>query len=236
LIQDILDDEVRDGLHIPQSFFVKNIENVQGDEKDIIIFSVAYARDSKGKINMQFGSLNVAGGENRLNVAVTRAREKIIVVSSIWPEELKIDNVKNEGPRLLRSYLEYAREVSGGKYKSIAVSDTHREAGWYLNNNLQVWGKKKYPLYSIVRDALPFASAVVKKENKTLGVILTDDDKYMNSISVKEHHAYTPELLQQKKWRHEFVFSRRWWANRTDTEERLVKFVYQADAASKVNS
>ncbi len=69
------------GLTWPSNWFVKNIENVQGDEKDIIIFSTAYAPDENGKMTMQFGSLNLDGGENRLNVAVTRAREKDILVS-----------------------------------------------------------------------------------------------------------------------------------------------------------
>ena len=64
---------------------VKNIENIQGDEFDIVIFSVGYAPDVNGRLLMNFGTLNQTGGENRLNVAVTRAREKIYVVSSILP-------------------------------------------------------------------------------------------------------------------------------------------------------
>src|SRR5690606_31627296 len=107
LIMDLLDAESeRRGTRIPSSLFVKNIENVQGDEKDIIIFSIGYAPGKKGRMTMQFGSLNTAGGENRLNVAVTRAREKIILVTSIWPEQLKTQESKHAGPRLLKEYLE----------------------------------------------------------------------------------------------------------------------------------
>ena len=67
---------IEKGFDIPDDLFVKNIENVQGDERDIIIFSVGYAPDKNGKMNHHFGSLNIQKGENRLNVAITRAKEK----------------------------------------------------------------------------------------------------------------------------------------------------------------
>ncbi len=66
---------------------------------------MGYAPDEKGKITMNFGSLNMQGGENRLNVAVTRAREKIYFVTSVWPEQLQTEQTANEGPRLLKAYL-----------------------------------------------------------------------------------------------------------------------------------
>ena len=92
--------------------FVKNIENVQGDERDIIIFSVGYARDAEGKLRILFGTLNREGGENRLNVAVTRARQEIIVICSVEPDELKTDATKNAGPKRLKDYLQYAKFIS----------------------------------------------------------------------------------------------------------------------------
>lgn len=86
---------------------------MQGDERDIIIFSVGYAKDAEGKIRTQFGSLSQEGGENRLNVAVTRAREKIVVVCSISPSDLlRTRTSKNNGPKRLKDYLSYAKTVS----------------------------------------------------------------------------------------------------------------------------
>ena len=73
------------------SLFVKNIENVQGDERDIIIFSMGYARDPEGYVRRRFGWLNNDGGQNRLNVAISRAKQKIYFVSSLFPEELKVE-------------------------------------------------------------------------------------------------------------------------------------------------
>lgn len=69
---------------------MRNIENVQGDERDIILFSIGYAKNEEGKIYNRFGMLNQKGGENRLNVAITRAKEGIVIVSSIEPEELNV--------------------------------------------------------------------------------------------------------------------------------------------------
>jgi very-short-patch-repair endonuclease len=92
-----------------EAFFVKNLENVQGDERDIMIVSVGYGRDASGRLLMNFGPLNQLGGERRLNVAITRAREQVILVSSLLPEDIDIRRTQNPGPRLLRDYLEYAR-------------------------------------------------------------------------------------------------------------------------------
>ena len=78
--------------------FIKNIENVQGDERDIIIFSLTHAPGNAGKMSRQFGSLNIIKGENRLNVAVTRAREMIYIVTSFWPEDMDTGGLKNEVP------------------------------------------------------------------------------------------------------------------------------------------
>ena len=92
---------------LDERVFIKNIENVQGDERDIILFSIGYAKNEEGKIYNRFGMLNQKGGENRLNVAVTRAKEAIIVVSSIEAEELNVANTAQMGPKLLKSYLKY---------------------------------------------------------------------------------------------------------------------------------
>jgi hypothetical protein len=92
--------------------FVKNLENVQGDERDIIILSVCYAPGPDGKMKMNFGPINQAGGEKRLNVILSRARQHMIVVSSISASD--ITNDWNDGARCLRNFLEYANAVSRG--------------------------------------------------------------------------------------------------------------------------
>ena len=98
-----------------KSLFVKNIENVQGDERDIIVFSMGYARDPEGYVRRRFGWLNNDGGQNRLNVAISRAKQKIYFVSSLFPEELKVEDLKSTGPKLLKDYMRYCYYVSNKK-------------------------------------------------------------------------------------------------------------------------
>ncbi len=213
------------GQTLPESLFVKNIENVQGDEKDIIIFSIGYAPDKKGRLMMQFGSLNMAGGENRLNVAVTRAREKIILFTSITPEQLKVDDIRNEGPRLLRDYLAFAREVSAGRYRPQSPIQTQHTKAWFLSRRLQEWSASRMPEFTFDTEALPFTDINVLKDDQYLGVILTDDVRYFSALSAKDVHAYTPALLTQKKWKHLMVFSRNFWKDREKVETELMLFV-----------
>lgn len=94
-------------------FFVKNLENVQGDERDTIFFSVGYAKTKEQKANgkpmsMRFGPLGVSGGERRLNVAITRAKINVKLVSSILPSDIDLSRTESDGIRMLRSYIEFA--------------------------------------------------------------------------------------------------------------------------------
>ncbi len=226
LILDLLEERfASEGLQVPASLFVKNIENVQGDEKDVIIFSVGYAPDKRRKLTMQFGSLNMAGGENRLNVAVTRAREKIVLICSIQPEQLRTDELKNEGPGLLKKYLEYAREVSQGKFSPTVFQDGKQASTWYLNHQIREWGMVKFPEFDFEAGGLPLADLCVRNDSRYLGIVLTDDLHYFNSLSGKDFFAYTPALMSRKNWSYHFVFSRNLWQDRERVEEDLLRFL-----------
>ena len=225
LILDILESEaMKTGQTLPSSLFVKNIENVQGDEKDIIIFSVGYAPDKKGKMIMQFGSLNAAGGENRLNVAVTRAREKIILFTSIWPEQLSVDDIKNDGPKLLRKYLEYVRQVDRKEYRQEQLP-LQQNQHWYLSARLQQWATDRLKEYAFENHVLPFADVPIRLDNQYIGLILTDDGRYFSSLSPKDIYAYTPALLTQKNWKYFRVYSRNLWKDREKMERDLMIFI-----------
>jgi hypothetical protein len=220
LIQDLLDEEK---IALPPSLFIKNIENVQGDERDIIIFSTTYALDVRGRLRMQFGSLNLVGGENRMNVAVTRAREKIVVVSSIFPHQLQVEDLANEGAKVLKKYLEYALEVSEGKYKPTLPKPSKQNLEWYLKEKLSSVGTQTTAgIVGIftnngVRKDIPFADLAVEAiGNQTLAklkLILTDDNLYFDALSVLESHVYLPVLLRKKGWSFQRMYSRNWWNN-----------------------
>lgn len=115
LIEDLLDEAAsKDPILEKWAFgseepiFVKNLENVQGDERDVILFSVGYGKDETGKLIMNFGPLNRDGGWRRLNVAVTRSRIEMKVFSSISPEELRINDTASEGVKSFKRFLQYA--------------------------------------------------------------------------------------------------------------------------------
>jgi very-short-patch-repair endonuclease len=92
-----------------EPFFIKNLENVQGDERDTIIFSIGYAKDSKGTMYMNFGPLSRDGGYRRLNVAITRAKFNVKLVGSIQPTDIDLDRTNSEGVKMLRSYIDFAK-------------------------------------------------------------------------------------------------------------------------------
>jgi AAA domain/Protein of unknown function (DUF4011) len=209
LILDLL--EERSGLTTPSRLFVKNIENVQGDETDIIIFSMAYAPDKKGKLSAQFGSLNQQGGENRLNVAITRAREKIMVVASFWPEQLQVDETLNPGPRLLKDYLTFARTVSQGEFVPSVLPNREHHHDWYLKKRIRKEIESKPGNFDLVEDRFPLTDLTAVHGKKQHGIVLTDDEYYRDSLTAKERHALLPELLEQKNWKFASVYSRNYW-------------------------
>ena len=218
------------------SIFIKNLENVQGDERDIIIFSIGYARNEYGKVVAHFGSLSVEGGENRLNVAITRAKEKIYVVTSIEPEELMVEGSKNAGPKIFKSYLKYVRAISNKKKKEAefildsfkppkvntseivienqledAIKEELVKLGYDVETNL---GNTDYKLSLAVYD---------KKLDRYLLGIECDYSAYKSSESILERDVYRTKFLQSRGWNIMRVWSRDWWHNKNKVISNIVK-------------
>ncbi|YCH09987.1 DUF3320 domain-containing protein [Arthrobacter sp. alpha11c] len=114
----------------PEGLFVKNLENVQGDERDVILFSTGFSKNDRGYLPLNFGPLNRAGGERRLNVAITRARRQVIIFSSFSPSELRAEETSSIGIKHLRSYLDLAEYGTGSlpyDGRRTFALDLHRE-------------------------------------------------------------------------------------------------------------
>ncbi len=205
--------------------FIKNLENVQGDERDIIIFSIAYAKNEDGKVYMNFGSLSADGGENRLNVAITRAKSKIIVVTSIEPEELKIENAKHLGPRLLKQYLTYVRSVSEGDTDGVNAILTELSGA---EGNLTERYSKRTPIEEEIKAKLEKLGYSVEmglgnrnnrislavydgESDRYLLGIMIDKDAFASSASPLERDVYKPKFLESRGWRIMRIWSRDWW-------------------------
>ena len=123
-----------------EPLFIKNLENVQGDERDVILFSIGYGPDENGKVYMNFGPLNREGGWRRLNVAVTRARKEMVVFSSVEADQIRTASTSSLGVHALRSFIEYAQgkplsESSDNSVKSYEVSSVAKRICAYLEQN-----------------------------------------------------------------------------------------------------
>jgi superfamily I DNA and/or RNA helicase len=220
LVQDFVETKFAE-VHevIPGRLMIKNIENVQGDERDFIIFSIGYAPDPKGKVSVQFGSLNADGGENRLNVAVSRAREKIVVVSSLWPEQLEVGETKNAGPKLLKAYLQFAREVARGDFKPYVVENKKYAGSPQLKK--EIVKSIRYNKMELKEDAFPFYDLTAQHGKVLKGAVFTDDHFYYEALSAKAPHALLPRLLKMKNWPNCRVYSRTFWLDKKRLENEL---------------
>ena len=220
LISDLIETRFQEnGTPIPHNLFIKNIENVQGDECDVVIFSVGYAPSSGRKLMLQFGSLNVEGGINRLNVAVTRAREKMIIVTSIEPEQLEVSGVKSEGPHMLRSWLEFVKQFAGANSQEWFSPPRAHESGWYLSDRIRNAERLKD---CVTPAPFAFADLVTKKDGTYHRIVLTDDERYLQSPSPKLHHSFLPALLRSKKWDWVTCYSRNYWLDQEQLTDKIL--------------
>ena len=219
LILDLIaEDEI---LSQADNIHVKNIENVQGDEFDVVVFSTGYARNRQGKFTANFGLLARSGGENRLNVAITRARQKVILVTSLSIGDFTEGQLQNPGIKLLRDYLRYVEENAAGKEIAITAEKPEGfEVSWYLKNQLM----GHYGNHEVRINSLSKAMDLeLLEDGQYVAGILTDDHRLYASRSVKEAFVYHPRLLRQKKWEVVHIFSRQYWLDREDLlETRLV--------------
>jgi superfamily I DNA and/or RNA helicase len=221
------------------SLFVKNIENVQGDERDIIIFSVGYAPNENNRVSVNFGSLSQDGGENRLNVAISRAKKKIFVVTSIEPEELNVDNAKYNGPKLFKKYLQYVREVSNsnkdGAYDILyslldttlssennRIHDSDFEAEVYYE--LSRLGYTIHTQVGVSGYKIDLAVYDPARAKYILG-IECDGATYHSSKSARERDIHRQRYLESRGWRIERIWSRDWWKNHHGEIKRLEKII-----------
>ncbi len=108
--------------------FIKNLENVQGDERDVILFSVGYGPDESGKVSMNFGPLNRDGGWRRLNVAISRARKEMVVYSVLRPEQIDLARTRSEGVAGLKGFLEFAERGSNVIARRTDIADSANDS------------------------------------------------------------------------------------------------------------
>jgi very-short-patch-repair endonuclease len=210
-----------------EPFFVKNLENIQGDERDVIFISVGYARDTSGYLSMGFGPLSTSGGERRLNVLITRARVRCEVFSSITADDIDLNRAHSRGAAAFKSFLAYARlrlldvaKPSGGDCDSEfeqQVATALRKLGYEVDHQVGVAG---FFVDLAVRDP--------EQPGRYLLGIECDGATYHSSRSARDRDRLRQQVLEGRQW----IIHRIWstdWFHRPD--EQLRKTVQAIEAA-----
>jgi predicted DNA-binding WGR domain protein len=224
---------------------VKNLENIQGDERDIIIMSVCYGHDAGGRMLMNFGPINQRGGEKRLNVIFSRARHHMAIVSSIRHHD--ITNDYNDGANSLKNFLQYAEAISKGdavqarrvlenlnplSRKALAplskgdavieqLAAALRQLGHAVDLNV---GQSRFRCDLAVRDASDNAYQ--------LGILVDTDSHYANP-NLLDRYLMQPSILQAFGWRFALVLTKDWYHNPQDVLARLEKLLEGKEIADE---
>ena len=213
-----------------ETFFVKNLETVQGDERDTIFFSIGYARTKEQKKNgrmmsMNFGPLTQSGGERRLNVAITRARINIKLISSILPSDFREDNL-SEGVEMLREYIRFAMNGPAARLKDgrVKQDDFADSVCRYLNE--RGYETERNAGCSGYRIDIAVKHPVL--ENVYAAAVECDGYNYISGRTVRDRDRLRGSVLQAMGWHLYRVWSAEWFRNEDGEGRRLTDFIDKA--------
>ncbi|MBQ3830042.1 MAG: DUF4011 domain-containing protein [Spirochaetales bacterium] len=219
----------REDLNEP--FFVKSLENVQGDERDTIIFSIGYAKDKAGIMRMNFGPLSRAGGERRLNVAITRAKYNVKLVGSILPTDILIERISEDGPKLLRKYIEYAINGPEVLEQESAPAEDEEFESPFEKSVFDFLSAKGYKVETQV-GCSGYRIDLAVKHPKLSGIyvlgIECDGAMYHSSKTARERDRLRQSLLESMGWKLYRIWSTDWIKDMVNEKRRLLDAVQKA--------
>lgn len=205
-------------------FFVKNLERVQGDERDAIILSIGYAKAANGRLPLRFGPLNLVGGERRLNVAITRARQRMTVVSSFSHHDFDPQApTKNRGPELLRRYLEYC--AHHGDLGRVGRRQDHYELNPFEQQVLEVLQDADIPVvpqWGVSGYRIDFALAHPDRPGQMLLAVETDGDRYHRTARARDRDRLRQAHLERLGWQFHRIWAADWFTGQQAETTRLV--------------
>lgn len=206
-----------------EELFIKNLENVQGDERDVILFSITYGPDKAGRITMGFGPLNLEGGQRRLNVAISRARERVVIFSTLQPDQIDLARVNAAGVIDLKNYLDFA--IRGPKALveqstptgtdpdspfEVAVIRALREKGWAVHPQV---GCSGYRIDIGVVDP--------RAPGRYLLGIECDGRSYHSGATARDRDRLRQLVLEGLGWKLHRIWSTDWWTDHQREVEKL---------------
>jgi len=212
-----------------EPFFVKNLERVQGDERDAIILSIGYGKHPDGRMRYQWGPLLRDGGERRLNVAATRAKHRLTVVSSFSSYDVDPDRLTKAGARLLAEYLEYAG--AGGTPMAAAGAGTANPFEASVRSRLAEYGITVVPQYGVGGYRVDFAAAHPDDPSRMILAVEADGATYRDSGSVRDRDRLRKEHLERLGWRFHRLWSTNWFHD-PDAEVAKLRQAYDEAVAS----
>lgn len=236
LIDDMLADVYRNNPQLEQwanemyePLFIKNLENVQGDERDIILFSVGYGPDKEGKVSMNFGPLNRDGGWRRLNVAVSRARRRMIVYSVITPDMIDLSRTRSDGVEGLKGFLEFADK--GRSALAARGGKVSQEDGGFARIIAEELEKLGYRVKcSVGCSDYKIDAAVVNPDNPEsyiLGINCCGRHSFERGTA-QDRFVSQPAILKSLGWKVMNVHILDWLDNRDKTLEKIIAEIENA--------
>ena len=216
-----------------EHFFIKNLENVQGDERDTIIISTVYGRDSDGKAHNRFGPINFSKGQNRINVLVTRAKKRLLVCSSIFPNDI---TANSKGAQVLRRYLQYSitGEIDGVRSSSVSEEDHYYDAPWekWFHDRLEEDGFIVDPQVGVSSWRIDLG---VKHKDYPAGYIcgIELDGPDHLSLSARDRDLERQSTLERKGWTIFRVWSMDFF-NDMEGEYQIIKNAVQSALDEKI--
>ncbi len=239
LIEDLLQEEYQKDAAFDkwanvgeEAMFVKNLENVQGDERDVILFSIAFGPDAEGKLSLNFGPLNKNGGWKRLNVAVSRARSEMVVFTTMAADMIDLRRTKSKGVESLKDFLEFAGK---GRLQGEYVETRVQNDQGIMEHICQAIMEGGYQYQKAVgHSKFKVDIAVINPYNPEeylLGIML-DGESYRQSSNTKDREVAQISVLNGLGWELHRIWTMDWWDNRDREISKLMQLLDEKKEAA----
>ncbi|WP_144735634.1 DUF4011 domain-containing protein [Extensimonas perlucida] len=210
-----------------QPLFIKNLENVQGDERDAIIISTTFGKPpGSSAVRQNFGPISRQGGWRRLNVLFTRAKKSIALYTSLRPEDIVMDGTTPDGTKALRNYLEYART---GSLPTIEETDREPDSDFEISvmDMLKMRGYEVTPQLGVAGYRIDIAVKHPDAPGSYLAAIECDGATYHSALSVRDRDRIRQEILESLGWRGRIwrIWSTDWFRTPRQETEKLISFL-----------
>jgi len=222
-IESIMNNDEEEGL------FIKNLESVQGDERDFIFFSVGYAKDPKGRLSLNFGPLNRSGGYRRLNVAITRARFHIKLFASFLPSEINLDKVKARELRDLIGYMNYAKNKTLAKTKNVSKKKIF-ETDAFETSVKSVLENEGFTVKTLIGHSsfrIDLAIIDPKYPSRFILGLECDGGSYKEAQNTRDRERIRNEVLDGLGWEIYHIWAPDWYNNRIQVIKKIKRKVNQ---------